>query len=170
MGLPDWEAVGVRLEALQAERTASECHGILCGLLAVHAADARTRFARLSIDAESPPELLATLFDETLAQMDDEGLDFHLLMPGDDADLVTRTRALAEWCDGFVYGLGAGGHGIDQLPEQSAEFLRDTMNIARADADMASGEADEAALAELIEYVRVGALLTRTECASGASG
>ncbi|MDZ7829462.1 MAG: UPF0149 family protein [Halofilum sp. (in: g-proteobacteria)] len=164
MALPDWEAIGARLEALNAGRSASECHGILCGLLAVHAADARHRFARLSIEADAPPELLGTLYDETLRQMDDDGLDFHLLLPDDDADLAGRTRALAEWCDGFVYGLGAAGRNVDDLPEQSAEFLRDVMNIARADADAASGDGDEAAMVELIEYVRVGAMLTRTEC------
>lgn len=166
MGLPDWEAIGARLEALDADRTASDCHGLLCGLLAVHAADARQRFARLAFDADAPPELLGTLYDETLRQMDDEALGFQLLLPGDEADLATRTRALAEWCDGFVFGLGAGERKVEDLPEQSAEFLRDAMNIARVDADAASGEGDEMALVELIEYVRVGVLLTRTECGS----
>lgn len=166
MGLPDWGAIGARLEALDARRSASECHGLLCGLLAVHAGEARSLFARLAVDAESPPELLGTLYEETLGQMDDEALDFHLLLPGDDADLVTRTRALAEWCDGFVYGAGAGGRKAANLPAESAEFLRDAMNIARADAASASGEGDEAALAELIEYVRMGVLLMRTECGS----
>lgn len=169
MALPEWEAIAARLQALEADRSASECHGILCGLLAVHADDARTRFARLSIDAAAPPELLGTLFDETVRQMDDEGLDFHLLLPGDDSDLATRTRALAEWCDGFIYGLGAVGRGPGDLPQQSAEFVRDAMNIARADADSASGEGDEAALMELTEYVRVGAMLTRTECGASRS-
>lgn len=164
MGLPAWEAIGARLEALDAEVTASECHGMLCGLLAVHVADPRRQFAHLAIDAEAPPELLGTLFDETLHQMDDEGLEFHLLLPGDEVDLATRTQALADWCDGFIHGLGTAGRKVDDLPEQSAEFLRDAMNIARADADTASGEGDEAALVELIEYVRVGALLMRTEC------
>lgn len=164
MGLPDWDAIGSRLAALESDRSASECHGVLCGLLAVHAPDARRRFARLAIDADSPPELLGTLFDESLRQMDDEGLDFHLLLPSDDADLATRTQALAEWCDGFLLGCGAGGRKVEELPEQSAEFLRDAMNIARADSAAASGEGDEAALIELTEYVRVGAMLTRTEC------
>lgn len=166
MALPQWDAIGARLEALGAERGASECHGVLCGLLAVHAPDARRRFARLAVDAESPPELLATLYDETLEQMDDEGLAFEILLPSDEADLASRTQALADWCDGFLFGIGSGGRAVEDLPEQSAEFLRDAMNIARADADAASGEGDEAALVQLVEYVRVGALLMRTECAA----
>lgn len=164
MSLPDWEAIGARLEALEAERSASGCHGLLCGLLAMHAADARGRFARLALDAEAPPELLATLCDETLRQLDDAAFDFQLLLPGDDVDLATRTQALADWCDGFVFGVGTAGRRGGDLPAQSAEFLNDVMRIAQADPEAIEGEADEAAWAELVEYVRVGVLLARTEC------
>lgn len=170
MGLPDWEAIGARLEALEAERSASGCHGLLCGLLAMHDGDARGQFARLALDAEAPPELLGTLFDETLQQLDDATFDFQLLLPGDDVDLATRTQALAEWCDGFVFGVGAAGRQTTDLPEQSAEFLRDMMRIAQADPDAADGEADEEAWIELVEYVRVGVMLARTECARPATG
>lgn len=136
----------------------------------MHVADPRTQFARLALDAEQPPELLGTLCDETLRQLDDPGFEFELLLPDDDAELATRTRALAEWCDGFVFGVGAGGHRAADLPEQSAEFLRDAMRIARADADEAGGETDEAALVELTEYVRVGVMLTRTESGTRKAG
>lgn len=170
MGLPQWEAIGARLEALGVERSASGCHGLLCGLLAMHAGDARERFARLALDAEAPPELLATLCDESLRQLDDAVFDFQLLLPGDDADLATRTQALADWCDGFVFGVGTAGRGAGDLPAQSAEFLQDVMRIAQADPEAIEGETDEAAWAELVEYVRVGVLLARAECGSGAAG
>lgn len=169
MSLPDWEAIGARLEALETERSASGCHGLLCGLLAMHAADARKQFARLALDAEAPPELLGTLCDETLRQLDDAAFDFQLLLPGDDVDLATRTQALADWCDGFVFGVGTAGRQTGDLPGQSAEFLRDVMRIAQADPDSADSEADEAAWIELVEYVRVGVMLARTECAPPAA-
>lgn len=170
MSLPDWEAIGARLEALEVERSAAGCHGLLCGLLAMHADDARARFARLALDTESPPELLGTLFDETLRQLDDAAFEFQLLLPGDDTDLATRTQALADWCDGFVFGVGTAGRGADNLPEQSAEFLRDVMRIARADPEAVESEADEAAWIELVEYVRVGVMLARTECVPAPTG
>jgi len=168
MSLPDWEAVDARLEALGAERSAAGCHGLLCGLLAVHVDDARARFARLALGAEQPPELLATLFDETLAQLDDPSFEFQLLLPGDASDLAARTEALAQWCDGFVFGVGAGGRRAGELSGDGEEFLQDAMRIATVDVDDAGGETDEAALAELIEYVRVGVMLIRTECAPRA--
>lgn len=170
MGLPEWEAIGARLEALGAERSASGCHGLLCGLLAMHAGGARERFARLALDAEAPPELLGTLFDETRRQLDDAAFDFQLLLPGDDTDLATRTEALADWCDGFVFGVGTAGRDAGDLPAQSAEFLQDVMRIAQADPEAIEGEADETAWTELVEYVRVGVLLARTECVPSASG
>ncbi|MDX1610341.1 MAG: UPF0149 family protein [Halofilum sp. (in: g-proteobacteria)] len=170
MGLPAWGAIGERLAALDADRTASGCHGLLCGLLAMHVPEPRTEFARLALDAEAPPELLGTLCDETLRQLDDPGFDFQLLLPDDEADLATRTRALADWCDGFVFGVGASGRRASDLPEQSAEFLNDAMRIAEADVDAAGGETDEAALAELTEYVRVGVMLIRTEAGSRKAG
>lgn len=165
MSLPEWERIEARLGALGVERTAAGCHGLACGLLAVHVPDARTRFARLALGAEQPPELLASLFDETEREIDDTAFEFQLLLPDDGTDLASRTEALAEWCDGFVFGVGAGGQRAADLSGDSAEFLHDAMRIAHVDADDAGGETDEAALAELIEYVRVGVLLVRTECA-----
>ena len=170
MSLPEWDRIEARLEALEAGRSAAGCHGLACGLLAVHVPDARAQFARLLLDAEQPPELLATLFDETARQLDDATFDFQLLLPDDGTDLASRTAALADWCDGFVFGVGAGGGRAADLPAESAEFLADAMRIASVDAEGAGGETDEAALAELIEYLRVGVLLVRTECAPSASG
>lgn len=170
MSLLEWERIEARLGALEIERTAAGCHGLACGLLAVHVPDARAQFARLALDAERPPELLGTLFDETERQLDDAAFDFQLLLPDDGTDLASRTEALAEWCDGFVLGVGAGGRRAADLSAESAEFLRDAMRIAGVDADEAGGETDEAALAELVEYIRVGVMLVRTECAPPATG
>lgn len=166
MSLPAWHEVGERLSALGAPISAAESHGLLCGLLCMRAEDARGLWTRRTFDDETagdpPPAPLDRLYDETLQQLDDTSFDFQLLLPDDDElDLAGRTAALADWCNGFAFGVAASGRDADRLPEESREFLYDVARIAQAEA--AAEEDDEAAFAEVTEYVRMGALLTRTE-------
>ncbi|TNF37573.1 MAG: YecA family protein, partial [Gammaproteobacteria bacterium] len=85
--------------------------------------------------------------------------------PTDEADLIERTEALAEWCQGFTYGLVAGGLKQQaELPVDSAEIIRDLTEIARAGLDEElQDEADEDAYMQLHEYVRMGVLLINEE-------
>src|SRR5271170_819112 len=78
------------------------------------------------------------------------------------------TAALAQWCQGFLYGLGAGRiTDASELPGEVGEIVRDFIAITRADADAAeeADEADENAYAELVEFVRVGVQLLFEELA-----
>ena len=87
-----------------------------------------------------------------------EGYRLDLLMPDDDEPLELRAAALTSWCNGFVYGLGTGGAADpERLPGDAGEIVRDLAEITRAGVDEREGEeANEAALAELVEFVRVG--------------
>ncbi len=70
--------------------------------------------------------------------------------------------ALGEWCQGFLYGLGTGVAvpEASQLPGDAAEVLRDMTEITHVDVDPADdAESNEAAYAELVEFVRVGVQL-----------
>ena len=79
-------------------------------------------------------------------------------MPDDDEPIERRTEALTLWCNGFVYGLGTGGApDPERLPGDAGEIVRDLAQIMRAGVDEREGiEANESALAELVEFVRVG--------------
>lgn len=172
MTLPGWHEVDDLLGELQAPVSAAESHGILCGLVATHARDARATWIRRSLDEEAVPEAvpepLSRVHDESVRQLDDATFDFQLLLPADDErDLETRTAALAEWCNGFAFGVGASGWREDDLPAESREFLHDVARIAQA--EVQGSEDDEAAFAEVVEYVRMGVLLTRTECGGGTA-
>ena len=47
-----------------------------------------------------------------------------------------RTAALAQWCQGFLYGLGAGSHyRCERLPGDIGEIVRDFTEITRAGVD-----------------------------------
>jgi hypothetical protein len=146
----------------------AELHGLLCGLLCADANLDRDRWASharelLAEDGEfSQPvrDLLSKLLDCGIAQLNAPDGSVTPLLPDDDAPLSQRVDALAAWCQGLLYGLGLGQvEWRGALSEESREFLRDATEIAQVGLDSdESGEVDEIAYAELVEYLRVGLL------------
>jgi len=92
-------------------------------------------------------------------------MEFDLLLPEDEASLDTRTVALAQWCQGFLYGLGGSAiQDTNGLPGEVGEIVRDLSEITRVGVDDGqSVESNESAYAELVEFVRVGVQLVFEE-------
>ena len=151
--------------------SAAEAHGLLSGMLCMDAGiDCEQWLENAADPAEPVPEgrdraLFLQLFEETRRQLDDFDFSFEPLLPDDDAPLEERAFALGEWCQGFLAGLGYASKG-SEWPGECTEILRDFVEIARLDPAVA-GEADEAAYAELTEYVRVGVQVIHSELQSG---
>ena len=97
-------------------------------------------------------------------------MEFELLLPDDAETIEVRTAALAQWCQGFLYGLGAGAiPDASELPGEVGEVVRDFIEISRAGVDAAQdAESNESAYAELVEFVRVGVQLLFEELAQRA--
>ena len=76
-----------------------------------------------------------------------------------------HATALRDWCEGFLYGFGIAGVSPDHaLSAEGREALRDIGELTRLDAEqVAEGESEEGALTEIIEFLRVAALLIREE-------
>jgi len=152
---------------------AAEAHGCLCGALC--ASDnygAAAWAAELSGVAEPVPDgglatALGAIHQAARAALAARDPDFVPLLPNDAAALPERVRALAAWCDGFLYGLGATGAG--PLPADDgdlSEILRDFAEVARAGlSPELTAEESEQAWAELFEFVRAGVQLTYEELA-----
>src|SRR5437867_1106902 len=51
---------------------------------------------------------LRALYAATADALLQPDMEFELLLPEDGQSIDTRTAALAQWCQGFLYGLGAG--------------------------------------------------------------
>ena len=141
---------------------AAEAHGTLSGALC-----AAGSYPLEDWLAEILPEdalggnhetALRAVYEDTRAALAGTLMQFELLLPEDSQPLARRTEALTQWCNGFVYGLGVSGAcDPQQLPGDAGEIVRDLSHIMRADVDEADGaEANENALAELVEFVRVG--------------
>lgn len=185
----DFSEIDTVLERLGVIYAASESHGVLCGLLCVKGFVSYDDWISLLNDEqkiqsawfeEDPDDaedyteddrkadetvdsewgLLQDLYDETLRQISDDEYGFSLLLPNDEQALRIRTQALVEWCDGFLFGLGAGEiKDFAQLPDDVNEISHDLAEISRAYHEDEASEADEVAYAELVEYVRVGVLV-----------
>src|SRR5258706_14894637 len=85
-------------------------------------------------------------------------MPFNLVMPDRREAIELPNEALTLWCNCFGYGLGtSGAPDPEHLPGDAGEIVRDLAQIMRAGVDEREGlEANEAALAELVEFVRVG--------------
>jgi uncharacterized protein len=175
-----FEELEEALVASAAPIAAAEAHGSLCGTLAAAARfDAEAFVAGLVPAAGEGNEalrtrnLLATLIEETQTALASADMDFAPLLPDDDASLERRVEALAEWCAGFLYGVGVGGLSPDDgaVPEAVHEVVRDFGDISRASIDAEeSAESNEASYAEIVEYLRAGTQLAYEELEARRGG
>lgn len=148
---------------------AAEAHGTLTGCLCA-AVGYRFEDWLLEILPEGRAHPLANaalreVYLETAGALESSDMEFNLLLPEDEAPLDSRTVALAQWCQGFLYGLGGGAlQDASGLPGEVGEIVRDFSEITRVGVDSdQSPESNENAYAELVEFVRVGVQLVFEE-------
>lgn len=156
--------------------TVSEFHGSLVGFISAGGHGAGGQFSQgsllksLEFEADPAPTadeqaMLVRLRHQTEAWLADTDLTFEPWLPEDDASLGERTDGLVDWTRGFLGGFGLGGtpETAKSLTEEAREVLNDMATIATSDFDFEEGDADEDALIEIVEFVRVGALLLHAE-------
>ncbi len=170
---PDYNSLTNALAKTDAELVASESHGFLCGMLCAAgkvelSAWLEQVFENFDVNdmlVKEASQLLVGLFNDTQAQLNDSDAEFQLLLPDDEVSLAQRTESLAMWCQGFTYGLAAGGLKKDQkLPKDTTELIADMVEIARAGHDLGDdSDADEDSYMQIYEYVRMGVLLINEE-------
>lgn len=167
------------LQSAGSQVVAAEGHGCLCGALCTTPDYTLERWLDelITLDGEEGAEgettaipldaPLRLLFADTQRALRGDEMEFQPLLPDDDEPLEQRATALAQWCQGFLYGFGTGKPvRAADLKGQVDEILRDLSNIARATVDVGSaGEEEEASYAELVEYLRVGVQLIHEELA-----
>lgn len=153
-------------QVLAGERSladASEAHGTLAGCLcaAVHY---RFEDWLLEILPEGRAQPAATaalreVFTQTADALEAPDLTFELLLPADEQPIDTRATALAQWCQGFLYGLGSSAiQDTAALPGDVGEIVRYLAEITKAGVTEDGGEADEVAYSDLVQFVRMGVI------------
>jgi uncharacterized protein YgfB (UPF0149 family) len=170
--LPLLAAVEAEIRRLALAMTASELHGALCGWLAGGGMASRDWLAKVVVDTAlpSPDEHspLDQLREASAEQFGDRSFGFALLLPEADASLAVRSGALFDWCRGFLGAFGLAAGAAPQLSEEGREALADLAKLAAAQPQDDGDEEDEAALAEIEEFVRVAALLLHGDCVLAA--
>lgn len=182
--LPLISDVDTALYKVDAMMGAAEAHGALCGMLCARGSTDLSEWSGHVLGEQETGNVLlkdvvsvlSAVHQNTLEQLNDALAEFHLLLPDDDDELALRVEALANWCQGFVYGLAAGGLREDSdIPADSQEIIRDMIEISRAgldelddgddedDTESGTDEDNERAYMEIMEYVRTGILLIHEE-------
>ena len=159
--LPGYAELADALRALETGLEPAELHGSLCGWLAGGGPhDRRGWFAAVMADpllsAPEPDGLLDQLYRASVQQLESTDFEFELLLPDDDSPVDERGDALMAW-----------GRESPPLSEDSAEAIADLARITGSELAYDEPEADEEALGEVAEFVRVAVMLVHSDCVLG---
>jgi len=150
---------------------AAEIQGILCGMLAggmnlddqewiqgladmVNQGDSLTRTAEKQI---------TLLYNQLCQELVEADFALQMCIPDDKAPINERGRALVNWVHGFLLGFGLHQNDLTHCSEEAKEALEDFSQIAKMDEAMDENEESEQAFFEVVEYVRISAMLCFNE-------
>ena len=163
---PDHAESEALFASLQFDTSASNIHGSLCGLLSSGKLEALTFwFEELfeglddqDASVQKTRSICGTQFK--LAKNDiDQSLGLTPFLPDDNQPLTQRAKALAEWCQGFLYGIGLSGVKEAQFSKQTREALQDFSEISLLDAEnIDENEGGEVALNDLYAFIRIATM------------
>jgi uncharacterized protein YgfB (UPF0149 family) len=163
--------IDAAIRSLGLAATPSELQGALLGWLSGGGSAEGNWLAAVMADpalpqaaADSP---LQRLRDHAVDQLDARNFALDLLVADEDASLAERSGSLFEWCRGFLGGFGLAAGAEPPLSDEGREALADLARLAAASPQEEGDEDDEAALAEIGEFIRVAALLLHGDCVLG---
>ncbi len=165
--------LGQELVAIGARVSASEVHGFITGWICSgtgwdSATDSFEEALEISLVGDFKAAALETAH-EAIAGLTDIDFGFQILLPDEGGEINGRRAALSEWCQGFLSGFGLTGRYQDsELSEEVKELLQDFTQIAQVDDEIPEDEENESDLTEITEYVRMGAVMVFTDCATKA--
>lgn len=166
--LPDYHQLQQATRSLSA--SPSELHGSLCGFLCAGGEPLpqhwleQLQIQPAALEDETRDRLEALRRSATVL-LDDPQMRFQPLLPDDDTAMATRVDALVQWCQSFLGGFGLAGGSDQDGSATRREALQDLQRIAGFTYEAGETEEDETALAEIVEFVRVAALMLRQEAA-----
>ncbi len=162
--LPSYTEIANLLLNAHTSFTPSQIHGLFCGYICATSGKIDNRWEKIVLGKNKNDEcreLLQQLYETSYHQMSEFSFEFSLILPNDDVDINARTEALGLWCQGFLSGLEQCQIPLQNREESDVtETLNDIIEIAQVNfGDIADDDEDETAYFELVEYVRLGALM-----------
>jgi uncharacterized protein YgfB (UPF0149 family) len=161
--LPSYQELNQALSKTILKLHPSQVHGLISGILCGNP-KSNAAWEELVTGGKDPAkthEVLQDLFDASKKQLDEFLFEFQLVLPPDSDGLQDRAEALTLWCQGFLTGLKlADIQIVEREPSEMTEAINDLIEIAKMNyEDVVASEEDEAAYIELVEYVRMAAIL-----------
>lgn len=142
----------------------SEAHGMICGILCSSNCD-KVPFKEWVSGGKLNQEanvILDHVYQDAKTKLSSDSFDLELYLPADDeTDLAKRAEALTLWCQGFLIGLKLVGimNNKNHAPDIK-EALNDLEEMTKMQYEaVTDSEEDEIAYTELVEYVRMCAML-----------
>ncbi|MTD28271.1 YecA/YgfB family protein [Erwinia sorbitola] len=147
--------------------TPAEMHGLISGLICGgnHDSSWQTLVHDLTNEGMAFSQTLSLplqqMHEAVGNSLEDEGFMFQLYLPeDDDITVFDRADALAGWVNHFLLGMGVAQPKIGQVKGETGEAIDDLRTIAQLGYDEDEDQEElEQSLEEVIEYVRVAALL-----------
>lgn len=164
--MPGYNALASVLTQQGVAMTPAEMHGLISGLICGGSGDRwQTQVHELTNEGMAWSQVLALplqqLHDATGNALEDDGFLFQLYLPeDDDISVFDRADALAGWVNHFLLGLGVTQPKLDKVKGETGEAIDDLRTIAQLGYDEDEDQEElEQSLEEVVEYVRVAALL-----------
>lgn len=161
--LPKYQEIDQALQHTTLKLHPAQVHGVITGLICADPNNAKgwEELVTGQKETKKTHDILQLIYEKTAHQLSDFLFEFQLILPSDRTALPDRAEALTLWCQGFLTGLK-----LKQIPvegrEQSemTEAIDDIIEIAKMNyEEVVASEEDEAAFMELVEYVRMAAIL-----------
>lgn len=174
--LPSYTELTLLLNKIQPDLHPAETHGLLCGYLCITPNPKKLdpEFEQLLLRGKADKKIhviLSQLYEASYHSLNQFSFEFSLIIPDDDTDINIRAEALGLWCQGFLTGLAQSSTPLQNYPENEiTEALSDFSEIAQINfSDIPANEEDETAYFELVEYVRLTALMFFNELQSNSA-
>ena len=149
----------------------AEVHGILTGMIAGGASLKGDDWLLLLSDlihegqsfSPAVAERLKALAADICASMRDPDLGFNLVLPSDHESLGERLTSMIGWVQSFLVGFGVNQTNLTGLSDDVREVIDDMVEIAKLDFAVDEDEEAERAFFEVVEYLRISAMLCFNE-------
>lgn len=173
--LPSYTEVTNALKKTPGKFNGAQVHGLICGLICTNPGRKDDSWKAAIVGNKKDAkveELLQQLYENSYHQMTEFSFEFMLLLPDDDVDINLRAETLGLWCMGFLTGLEQARAEINnRASEEINEALNDMTEISQVNyEEVTSTDEDETAYFELVEYVRLAALMIFHELRSNPPG
>ena len=165
------ESLKIALDAAEIGQHPVEVHGALVGLICGGVDQTGDLWIKplfdLMNDGQPLPaplhQLVCELFQDSVARLSDFDFGFMPLLPEEEEPLSHRVEALSLWTQSFLTGIAIIQPKLNKASAEVREVIKDLADIAQVEFDVTDDEESETAYIELLEFVRIAAILCYSE-------